>query len=80
MRYSRAACHDQNESKHLLSLSTYGQGAITEVGRWVLLSKVGEAPETTEAPADPPAADALTLEPEAAAEGLEGIGSLRVTG
>ena len=35
--------HDQNEAKHHLSLSTHGAGPLTEDGRWVLLSKVGEA-------------------------------------
>jgi hypothetical protein len=34
---------DQNESKHYLSLSTYGAGPLTEDGRWVLINKVGEA-------------------------------------
>ena len=35
--------HDQNEAKHYLSLSTHGAGPLAEDGRWVLLSRVGEA-------------------------------------
>ena len=33
--------HDQNESKHYLSLETHGAGQLTEDGRWVLIGKVG---------------------------------------
>ena len=47
--------HDQNESTHHLSLSTYGAGPLTEDGRWVLLSPVGEAaPSPAESPAESP--------------------------
>ena len=35
--------HDQNESKHYLSLMTHGAGPLAEDGRWVLIGKVGAA-------------------------------------
>ena len=33
--------HDQNESKHYLSLMTHGAGPLAEDGRWVLIGKKG---------------------------------------
>ena len=35
----KASYEDEMEAKHVLSLDDYGEGALTEDGKWVLLER-----------------------------------------
>eukprot|EP00966_Prymnesium_polylepis_P314982 7278263-Prymnesium_polylepis.1 len=47
----KAEYMDETEAKHVLSLDSYGEGELTEDGKWVLLEPQGRRASRTVAPA-----------------------------